>query len=55
MSATVAVLWLSFPIEVRVVKAGAKKVYYDFGRAFSIDVTPNGQQVQSEEFSEVLC
>jgi len=55
MSATVAILWLLFPIEIRVVTAGARKVYFDFRNMFSVEVEPNGQQVQSEEFSLASC
>lgn len=55
MSATVAVLWLLFPIEIRVVKAGARRVYFDFRNMFSVEIEPNGQQVQNEEFSMSKC
>lgn len=53
MSATVAILWLSFPIEVRVVTAGAKKVYLNFNKMVSFEVEPGCQQKESEKFSLV--
>jgi hypothetical protein len=51
MSATVAILWLSFPIEVRVVIAGAKKVCLN--KMVSFEVGPGCQQIESEKFSLV--
>ena len=51
MSATVALLWLTFPIEVRIVKAGAKRVYFDFRNMITVEVEPNRRQIQREEFS----
>jgi hypothetical protein len=52
MSATVAILWLLFPIEVIVVTAGARRVYVNFEKSFSIEIEPTGRQkAESEEFS----
>jgi len=53
MSATVAILWLSFPIEVRTVIKGSKKVYLSFNKMFSFEVKPGCQNVESEKFSLV--
>lgn len=55
MSATVAIaiLWLSFPIEVRVVIKGSKKVCLNFNKMFSFEVKPGCQSVESEKFSLV--
>jgi len=52
-SATVAILWLSFPIEVRVVTAGAKKVCFTFKSKVSTEVEPDSKQIKSEELSLV--
>ena len=55
MSATVAILWLTFPIEVKVVKAGAKRLCFDLRNMFTVEVQPNGKQIQNEEFSLSSC
>ena len=53
VSATVAILWLSFPIEVRVVREGAKKAYLKFNKVFSLEVEPNRKEIESEKLSLV--
>jgi len=53
MSATVAILWLSFSIEVKVIIKGSKKVYLNFNRMFSFEVKPGCQRVESDKFSLV--
>lgn len=40
MLATVAILWLSFPIEVKVVTKGSKKVYLNFSKLITFEVNP---------------
>ena len=49
----VALLWLTFPIEIRVVREGAKKAYLKFNKVFSLEVEPNSQEIESEELSLV--
>ncbi|MEK6727145.1 MAG: hypothetical protein AABY28_00530 [Candidatus Omnitrophota bacterium] len=51
MSATVAILWLSFPIEVKVIIKGSKKVHLNFNRMFSFEVKPGCQNTESEILS----
>ena len=51
MSATVAILWLSFPIEVRVVTAGSKKIHLNFNKVFSFEVWSGCQNTESEILS----
>jgi len=53
VSATVAILWLSFPIEVKVVTAGARKLYLSFEKMFSFEVKADSQQIESEKSSLV--
>jgi hypothetical protein len=53
VSATVAILWLSFPIEVRIVTAGGKKLYLNFSNMFSFEVESGCQQIKSEKSSLV--
>ena len=56
MSATVAVLWLSFPLEVKVVTKGAKKVCFSLSKAFSIEVEPPvRRKIQGEELKAVVA
>ncbi|MDD5671370.1 MAG: recombinase family protein [Candidatus Omnitrophica bacterium] len=55
MSATVAIVWLSFPIEVKVVMKGAKKVSFSLSKAFSIEVEPPvRRKIQGEELKTVM-
>jgi hypothetical protein len=52
MSATVAILWLLFHIEIKTVTAGARKVYVDSKKSFSLEVEVAGhRKAQGEEFS----
>jgi len=53
VSTTVAILWLSFPIEVKVVTAGARKLYLSFKKMFSFEVKADSQQIESEKSSLV--
>ena len=53
MSATVAILWLSFPIEVKVVTKGSKKVYLNFSKLITFEINPGCQQIESEKLSLV--
>jgi hypothetical protein len=56
MSATVAILWLLFPIEVKIVTAGVRRGYVNFEKSFSIEIEPAGcQKAKSEEFSLSSC
>jgi hypothetical protein len=56
MSATVAILWLLFPIEIKVVTAGARRVCLNSSKPFAFEVEPPAcQKVQSEEFSLSTC
>ncbi|MBF0489638.1 MAG: hypothetical protein HQL15_03340 [Candidatus Omnitrophica bacterium] len=52
MSATVAMLWLTFFIDVSVVKAGARRVSFNPAKSVSIKVEPPvGRNIKREEFS----
>ena len=53
MSATVAILWLNFPIEVRIVKAGSKKIHLNFNKISLFEVKSGCKQTESEELSLV--
>ncbi len=51
MSATVAILWLSFPIEVKVVIKGSKKIHLNFNKVFSFEVQSGCRNNESEILS----
>ena len=55
MSATVAMLWLTFFIDVNVVKAGARRVSFNPTKSVSIKVEPPvGRNIKSEDFSPLM-